>query len=284
MNSKIAIVFGTRPEAIKLAPLVLALKADLRFDCRVWVTGQHRHMLDQVLQVFGITPDIDLNLMQANQSLGGLTSRAIAALDNCFAEGQPDLVLVQGDTTTVFCVALAAFYHKVPVGHVEAGLRTHDLKSPWPEEANRVLTSRLTSLHFAPTESAKQNLMRERVDEASIFVTGNTVVDALLWVRNKLGSSKGTTRRMLEELQLPNDFAQRFLNGAFQTPKATSARTPNGSGSESNVFYRSRVLAVDLSHGPPARILWAGIPGPLSRNPRVGRKASRCRRRLSRPP
>ena len=208
---KVALIFGTRPEAIKLAPLALALKADQRLDCRVWVTGQHRHMLDQVLRVFGISPDIDLNLMQPDQTLGGLTSRAIAALDECLALEQPQLILVQGDTTTVFCAALAAFYHQIPVGHVEAGLRTNNLKSPWPEEANRVLTSRLASLHFAPTESAKQNLLREGIDEAKVFVTGNTVIDALLWVRSKLNCSPDAGQLMVDQLRLPADFADRFL-------------------------------------------------------------------------
>ena len=229
MKPKISIIFGTRPEAIKLAPLALALKADERFECRIWVTGQHRQMLDQVLQVFGIVPDIDLNLMQANQSLAGLTSRAIAALDQCFATERPDLVLVQGDTTTVFCAALAAFYHHIPVGHVEAGLRTHDLESPWPEEANRVLTSRLTSLHFAPTESSKQNLLREAVKESAIFVTGNTVIDALFWVRNRLRSNADTHQRMVKELEVPDNFARRFLakcsNGLKVPGDSTSANS-----------------------------------------------------------
>ena len=139
------------------------MKSHPAFDCRVCVTAQHREMLDQVLRVFDITSDTDLNLMQPNQTLGGLTSRAIKALDGYFACEKPDLVLVQGDTSTVFCAALAAFYHGIPVGHLEAGLRTGNIKSPWPEEANRVLTSRLAVLHFAPTENARQNLLREGV-------------------------------------------------------------------------------------------------------------------------
>src|SRR5262249_43605605 len=149
--------------AIKLAPVVLALKAHPAFDCRVCVTGQHRQMLDQVLEVFGITPDTDLNLMEPNQSLGRLTARAVEALDRYLAEEKPRLVLVQGDTTTVFCAALVAFYHHIPVGHVEAGLRTGDLTAPWPEEANRVLTTRLAALHCAPTESSRANLLAEGV-------------------------------------------------------------------------------------------------------------------------
>jgi UDP-N-acetylglucosamine 2-epimerase (non-hydrolysing) len=177
---KITTIFGTRPEAIKLAPVVLALRRTPGLECRVCVTGQHREMLDQVLQVFSIVPDIDLRLMEPNQSLGRLTGRAIEAIDRHLAAERPDLVLVQGDTTTVFCAALAAFYQRIPVGHVEAGLRTGNLEAPWPEEANRVLTSRLASLHFAPTMESRANLLREGVPCRDIYVTGNTVIDALL--------------------------------------------------------------------------------------------------------
>jgi len=177
---KIALIFGTRPEAIKLAPVVLALRRTPGVETRVCVTGQHRQMLDQVLAAFAIKPDVDLNLMEPNQTLSRLTARAIEAIDRFLAEDRPDLVLVQGDTTTVFCAALAAFYHRIPLGHVEAGLRTGNLQAPWPEEANRVLTTRLTTLHFAPTETSRQNLLKEGVAPGSIFVTGNTVIDALL--------------------------------------------------------------------------------------------------------
>lgn len=183
---KVAVVFGTRPEAIKLAPVILALKKDPRFKCRVCVTAQHRHMLDQVLEVFGIVPDLDMNLMRPNQTLGSLTALAVEALDGAFRAGKPDLVLVQGDTTTVFCAALAAFYHHIPVGHVEAGLRTGNLQAPWPEEANRVLTSRITALHFAPTETSRRNLLKEGVPDDRILVTGNTVIDALFLALDKV--------------------------------------------------------------------------------------------------
>jgi UDP-N-acetylglucosamine 2-epimerase (non-hydrolysing) len=176
---KITVIFGTRPEAIKLAPVVLALKADPRFKCDVCVTAQHRQMLDQVLVAFGISPDTDLDLMVPDQTLAGLTARAVEAVDRHLAEAKPGLVLVQGDTTTTFCSALAAFYHHIPVGHVEAGLRTGNLESPWPEEANRILTTRITRLHFAPTESNRANLLREGVPDDRIVVTGNTVIDAL---------------------------------------------------------------------------------------------------------
>lgn len=177
---KISFVFGTRPEAIKLCPLALAMKKDPAFDCKVCSTGQHREMLQQVLDVFGVVPDTDLALMRPNQALGGLTSRAIAAIDEYLAEERPDAVVVQGDTTTVFAGALAAFYHHIPVAHVEAGLRTWNMESPWPEEANRVLTTRLAKWHFAPTESNKANLLKEGVPEKDVYVTGNTVIDALL--------------------------------------------------------------------------------------------------------
>jgi len=182
---KISVIFGTRPEAIKLAPVILALRKDRRFCCRICVTGQHRQMLDQVLEVFGIRPDVDLNLMQPSQSLAALTAGALRALDGYLASDKPDLVLVQGDTTTVLCAALAAFYRKIPVGHVEAGLRTGNLEAPWPEEANRVLASRLASLHFAPTEQARQNLLKERIPARQILVTGNTVIDALFHALKK---------------------------------------------------------------------------------------------------
>ena len=183
---KIVVIFGTRPEAIKLCPVVLALKRNPAFECKVCVTGQHREMLQQVLDVFGVEPDKDLALMRPNQTLGGLTSRAIAALDEYLAKEKPDIVMVQGYTTTVLCGALAAFYHHIPVAHVEAGLRTWNLESPWPEEANRVLTTRLAKWHFCPTENSKTNLLKEGVPDANVFVTGNTVIDALLMAKEMI--------------------------------------------------------------------------------------------------
>lgn len=196
---KIVVIFGTRPEAIKLCPVVLALKADPAFDCKVCVTGQHREMLQQVLDVFGVVPDKDLALMRPNQTLGGLTSRAIAAIDEYLSEEKPDVVMVQGDTTTVLCGALAAFYHHIPVAHVEAGLRTWNLESPWPEEANRVLTTRLAKWHFCPTGNNKANLLKEGVPETDIFVTGNTVIDALLMAKEKVNAAPPSID------DLPND-------------------------------------------------------------------------------
>ena len=183
---KIVVIFGTRPEAIKLCPVVLALKNNPAFDCKVCVTGQHREMLQQVLDVFGVVPDKDLALMQPNQTLGGLTSRAIASIDEYLAQEKPDIVMVQGDTTTVLAGALAAFYHHIPVAHVEAGLRTWNMESPWPEEANRVLTTRLAKWHFCPTENNKNNLVKEGIAEKDLYITGNTVIDALIIAREKV--------------------------------------------------------------------------------------------------
>ena len=175
----VSLVFGTRPEAIKLAPVVLALRDAPTLRPHVCVTAQHREMLDQVLEVFGIEPDVDLDLMTHNQGLAAFAARALTALDEQFANDPPDIVLVQGDTTTVFTAALAAFYRGVPVGHVEAGLRTGNKHSPFPEEINRVLTTPLADIHFAPTEWCRDNLLRAGVPDDGIHVTGNTVIDAL---------------------------------------------------------------------------------------------------------
>jgi len=171
---KISIIFGTRPEAIKLWPLIFAMKDHQDFEPHVCVTAQHREMLDQMLEVFGIVPDVDLSIMKPNQALSSLTSRLITAIDGYLAEYKPDMVMVQGDTTTTFSAALAAFYNKIPVGHVEAGLRTKKKYSPYPEEINRVLTSHIADYHFAPTKLSKENLLREGISEDKIFITGNT--------------------------------------------------------------------------------------------------------------
>lgn len=193
---KILSAFGTRPEAIKMAPLVQLLAGDPRFDSRVCVSAQHRHMLDQVLDLFRIVPDYDLNVMKPGQSLPGLTSEIMLGMTRVLEEFKPDLVLVHGDTTTTLSVSLAAFYQRIPVGHVEAGLRTGNLYAPWPEEANRKLTGALANIHFAPTEGARDNLLREGVPEDRIVVTGNTVVDALLYARDRLGADEGQSRSL----------------------------------------------------------------------------------------
>ncbi|MDB2406835.1 UDP-N-acetylglucosamine 2-epimerase (non-hydrolyzing) [Alphaproteobacteria bacterium] len=185
---KILIVFGTRPEAIKMAPLVKAMQAESKaFDTQVCVTAQHRDMLDQVLNLFNITPEHDLNLMQPGQSLTALSNRVLTGIEQVLSAVKPDLVFVHGDTTTSSMTALAAFYQQIDVAHIEAGLRTHNLYAPWPEEANRQITGRLTKWHFAPTELARQNLRAENTPDAQICVTGNTVIDALYWVRNQIG-------------------------------------------------------------------------------------------------
>ncbi|MXN61679.1 UDP-N-acetylglucosamine 2-epimerase (non-hydrolyzing) [Kocuria rhizophila] len=173
-------IYGTRPEAIKMAPIVKALQSSPQFECVVTVTGQHREMLDQVNEIFDITPDHDLNIIQPRQTLNGVLTRTVEGLDAIFAENAPDAVVVQGDTTTSTAGAIAAFYRGIPVIHAEAGLRSFDLFSPFPEEANRKMTSQITSLHLAPTSTSKENLLREALPEEDIVVTGNTVIDALL--------------------------------------------------------------------------------------------------------
>lgn len=183
---KILSVFGTRPEAIKMAPLLLKLYSTAEIESKVCVTGQHRQMLDQVLDVFSIKADYDLNIMKQNQDLSDITSSILKELGNVIDDYKPDMILVHGDTATTFAASLAAYYRKIPVGHVEAGLRTGDIYSPWPEEANRKLTTVLAKLHFAPTEKSKNNLILEGVEKDTIYVTGNTVVDALLIASNEL--------------------------------------------------------------------------------------------------
>jgi len=185
-RKKVMVVFGTRPEAIKMAPLVTALKQQPALETVVAVTAQHREMLDQVLDLFEIVPDEDLNVMQPGQTLSGLTSRIVQGMEQVIAKHAPDIVLVHGDTTTTFATSLAAFYQRTAVGHVEAGLRTGNLYSPWPEEANRKLTGVLANLHFAPTKQSAQNLRDENVPEDHIHITGNTVIDALLMVVEKI--------------------------------------------------------------------------------------------------
>src|SRR5260370_26185009 len=191
---RLLFIFGTRPEAFRLCPVILRLRANpAGFDVRVCVTAQHREMLDQVLEAFRVKPDFDLDLMLPGQSLFQSTSRIVAGLEPVLDAVRPGMVLVQGDTTTTFCGALAAFYKNVPVGHIEAGLRTWDMMQPFPEEMNRVLTSRLASLHFAPTEKSAENLRNEGIPAAAISVTGNTGIDAVLFVRDQLVSATLTS-------------------------------------------------------------------------------------------
>lgn len=182
---KVLTVFGTRPEAIKMAPLVKALEKEPEIQSVLCVTAQHRQMLDQVLELFELMPDYDLDIMKPNQTISMITSNVLAGLEEVLDKENPDIVLVHGDTTTTFATALAAFYKQIPVGHVEAGLRTYDQYSPFPEEMNRVLTGHIAVIHFSPTQRNKENLLKEGIPESKIFITGNTVIDALLEVANK---------------------------------------------------------------------------------------------------
>ncbi len=211
---KVMLVFGTRPEAIKMAPLVKEFqKYPKQFKTIVCVTGQHREMLDQVLQLFDIIPDYDLNIMKQGQDLYDVTARVLIGMRDVLKEAQPDVVLVHGDTTTSTAAALAAFYQQIPVGHVEAGLRTHNIYSPWPEEMNRLITGRIATYHFAPTTLSRENLLKENVSDNAIIVTGNTVIDALYWVVDRIKSDENM---------------QAELNGALQNAGYNTNRLANG--------------------------------------------------------
>jgi UDP-N-acetylglucosamine 2-epimerase (non-hydrolysing) len=199
MKTILAVV-GTRPEAIKMAPVILKLRDNPHFDVKVLATAQHRQMLDQVLAFFGITPDLDLDIMRANQGLTALTAKLLTEVERVLSAEPPDAVLIQGDTTTVMAVALACFYHNIPIGHVEAGLRTWDIRNPFPEEANRVITGKLAKWHFAPTLQSKLNLLKDGAPEDAIHVTGNTVIDALMMTAAKdldIGIPLNTSQRLV---------------------------------------------------------------------------------------
>ena len=211
---KVVLVFGTRPEAIKMAPIVKEFqKHPDEFKTIVCVTGQHREMLDQVLNIFEITPDYDLNIMKQGQDLYDITSRVLTGMRDVLRESQPDIVLVHGDTTTSMASALAAFYQQIPVGHIEAGLRTHNIYSPWPEEMNRQITSRITTRHFSPTSLSKQNLLDEGIKESSITVTGNTVIDALYMVVDKIKNNKELNKELETILKETGFDINRLQNG-----------------------------------------------------------------------
>lgn len=208
------LVFGTRPEAIKMAPLVKEFqKYPKQFKTIVCVTGQHREMLDQVLQLFDIIPDYDLNIMKQGQDLYDVTARVLIGMRDVLKEAQPDVVLVHGDTTTSTSAALAAFYQQIPVGHVEAGLRTHNIYSPWPEEMNRLITGRIATYHFAPTTLSRENLLKENVSDNAIIVTGNTVIDALYWVVDRIKSDENMQAELNEALQNAGYNTNRLANG-----------------------------------------------------------------------
>lgn len=224
---KILLVFGTRPEAIKMCPLVKEfLKYPEDFETLVCVTGQHREMLDQVLKIFDVKPDFDLNIMKQGQDLYDVTSKVLLGMRDILKQVQPDVVLVHGDTTTSTAAALAAFYQQIPVGHVEAGLRTHNIYSPWPEEINRQITGRIATFNFAPTPLSKENLLKENVNENSIFVTGNTVIDALYWVVNKIKEDEKISSE-LKNLLFKSGYDTERLNGGKKLVLITGHRREN---------------------------------------------------------
>ena len=211
---KVMLVFGTRPEAIKMAPLVKEFqKQPKRVETVVCVTGQHREMLDQVLKIFDIKPDYDLNIMKQGQDLYDVTARVLTGMRDVLKEVKRDVVLVHGDTTTSTAAALAAFYQQIPVGHVEAGLRTHNIYSPWPEEMNRLLTGRLATYHFSPTPLSRNNLIKESVDDRNIIITGNTVIDALYWVVDKIKNNKELDNELEDILSKAGYDVNRLNNG-----------------------------------------------------------------------
>ena len=240
---KILLVFGTRPEAIKMAPLVKKLQEmPEAFQTIVCVTGQHREMLDQVLRLFDITPEYDLNIMKPNQDLYDITSRILLGMRDVLKEVQPDIVLVHGDTTTSMAAALAAFYQQIPVGHVEAGLRTGNIYSPWPEEMNRLITGRITTHHFSPTPLARENLLKEHVDESQIIVTGNTVIDALQMVVKRLAEDSALANEVADKItQMGYDV--RRLDGAKRMVLITGHRRENFGDGFLNICHAIKHLA-----------------------------------------
>ena len=256
---RILTIFGTRPEAIKMAPLVHALAHDDRFEAKVCVTAQHREMLDQVLDLFNIIPDYDLDLMKAGQTLNEITARILLKLKPVLVEFKPDVVLVHGDTATTFSASLAAYYEQIAVGHIEAGLRTNNIYSPWPEEGNRKLTAALVKYHFAPTLTSKNNLLAENYNENSITVTGNTVIDALLMAKEKIDTDK----------ELTHDLAQQFsmLDNTKPLILVTGHRRESfGQGFE-NIC---QALALTAKRYPHAQILY-----PMHLNPNVREPVNR---------
>lgn len=210
-NKRILVIFGTRPEAIKMAPVIARLRQSPKVEVAVCVSAQHRQMLDQVLALFHIEPDFDLDLMRPKQTLAGVTSAVLDGVSRVLESAKPDLVLVHGDTTTTFAASLACFYNRIPVGHVEAGLRTGNLQSPWPEEMNRCFTGKLATLHFAPTLAARDNLLREGVAPESIWVTGNTVIDALMDVVGRFKSDNALSEQLEREMPWLSDPARRVV-------------------------------------------------------------------------
>lgn len=260
---KVLSIFGTRPEAIKMAPLVHALSNDPKFESKVCVTGQHREMLDQVLELFNIKPDFDLNIMKAGQTLNDVTISILLKLKPILESYKPDIVLVHGDTATTFAAALAAYYEKIKVGHVEAGLRTGDMYAPWPEEANRKLTTQLTHFHFAPTQNSKKNLLKENVKEENIFVTGNTVIDALLWVSEKIQHDANLNNKLASEYP--------FLDSKKKMILVTGHRRENFGGGFERICEALLELAIKY---PNIQIVY-----PVHLNPSVQEPVNRMLRK-----
>ncbi|WP_423840091.1 UDP-N-acetylglucosamine 2-epimerase (non-hydrolyzing) [Vibrio mytili] len=258
-KKKVLTVFGTRPEAIKMAPLVHALASDESFEARCCVTAQHREMLDQVLDLFEITPDYDLNLMKAGQTLNDVTAKIIQELKPVLEDFKPDAILVHGDTATTFAASLAAYYEQISVGHVEAGLRTGNIHSPWPEEANRRLTGVLTKYHFAPTETSKQNLLKENFEPSDITVTGNTVIDALLMVKDKIEHDEDLKRTLAS--QFP------FLDEQKKLILVTGHRRESFGGGFERIC---EALAITAKAHPETQILY-----PMHLNPNVREPVNR---------
>ena len=260
MNSKrILIVFGTRPEAIKMAPLVHALISDERFTVKVCVSAQHREMLDQVLELFEITPDYDLNIMKAGQTLNDITARIILELKPILEEFKPDVVLVHGDTATTFAASLAAYYEQIPLGHVEAGLRTGNIYSPWPEEGNRKLTGALAKYHFAPTDTSKKNLIEENFKSENIIVTGNTVIDALLMIKDKIDSDKSLSSKLAASFPMLDTSKKLIL--------VTGHRRESFGGGFERIC---EALAITAKRYPNAQIIY-----PMHLNPNVREPVNR---------
>lgn len=256
---KVLIIFGTRPEAIKMAPLILALIDDLTFETRICVTAQHREMLDQVLHLFAIVPDYDLDIMRPAQSLGEITGHILASIQPVLDEFRPDIVLVHGDTTTTLAASLAAFYQHIPVGHVEAGLRTGNLYSPWPEEANRKLTDHLAHWHFAPTDNARANLLAEGLSAACIAVTGNTVIDALFWARDRVMRNA--------RLRASLDKRYAFLDGVQKMILVTAHRRESFSDGFKRICTALSRIALDH---PDVQVVY-----PVHLNPNVSEPVNR---------
>lgn len=258
-KKKVLTVFGTRPEAIKMAPLVHALAADERFEAKCCVTAQHREMLDQVLELFGIKPDYDLNLMKAGQSLNDVTARILLELKPVLQEFKPDVILVHGDTATTFAASLAAYYEQIEVGHVEAGLRTGNIYSPWPEEANRKLTGALTKYHFAPTENSQNNLLKENTNPADISITGNTVIDALLMVKDKIDNDAALNEQLAAQFPMLKEDKKLIL--------VTGHRRESFGGGFERIC---EALARTAKKNPDAQILY-----PVHLNPNVREPVNR---------